>query len=193
MTRIVYSTQSLILGAYPYGEAHKVFTLLTRDLGTITALAMSVRSERSKLRYALEPFSLVGTSLVSAKRGWRITTAEPQRSFFFEIEEKNKRELMFRIMALVRRLAIGETHDPALFDLVIEGMDALQNTPTDSIKGLETILVMRILETLGYGIDTKEQDLYEGDIRDTQLHKQALRDRRKLVSSINQALEMSGL
>lgn len=193
MSRVIYSTRALVLAARPYGEANKLFTLLTRELGTVEALATSVRLERSKLRYALTTLSLVNVSLVAAKRGWRITTAEPVTSFFFETRQTRRRALALRITTLLRRLAIGETKEPTLFDLTVESLEVLQELPDKHIKGFEIVCVIRILENLGYGIEGIGEEYYGADMRNFGLYEDAAREKARMVRSINKALEMSGL
>src|SRR5665213_2708544 len=67
-----YHTEALVLGSRESGEADKVFALFTRDFGLVRARASSVRSESSKMRYALQKYSRASISLVRGKRGWRI-------------------------------------------------------------------------------------------------------------------------
>ena len=56
-----------MLSERPKKEADRVYNILTRDLGLVRAHAIGVRREESKLRGALEPYSLSSVSLVRGK------------------------------------------------------------------------------------------------------------------------------
>ena len=55
------------------GEANRIYTIMTRDLGLVRAMATGVRKETSKLRGNIEPFSLASISFVKGKNYWRLT------------------------------------------------------------------------------------------------------------------------
>src|SRR5216684_1387129 len=52
-----YQTESLVLGSRESGEADKVYVLYTKDFGLMRARATAVRSEKSRMRYALQNYS----------------------------------------------------------------------------------------------------------------------------------------
>jgi len=67
-----YYTEALVLGSREYGEADRVFALYTKDFGLVWARASAVRSETSRMRYALQHYARAKAALVRGKRGWRI-------------------------------------------------------------------------------------------------------------------------
>src|SRR5665213_790119 len=75
-----YNTDALVLGSRELAEADKVFALYTKDFGLVRARASSIRSEHSKMRYALQKFSRANVSLVRGKRGWRAAGAASQKN-----------------------------------------------------------------------------------------------------------------
>ncbi len=77
----IHHTNALILGSRNRGEANRVFTILTREMGLIHAVAQGVRLNKSKLRYALTDYSYAKIDLVRGKEVWRITSATPVNSF----------------------------------------------------------------------------------------------------------------
>ena len=54
-----YSTEGLVIRQYPLGEADRIVTLLTRDLGKIRVVAKGVRRPKSKLGGQMELLSHV--------------------------------------------------------------------------------------------------------------------------------------
>ena len=54
-----YSTEGLVIRQYPLGEADRILTLLTRDLGKIRVVAKGLRRPKSKLGGQMELLSQV--------------------------------------------------------------------------------------------------------------------------------------
>jgi len=63
-----YFTEALVLDKEPIGEADSLVTLYTKELGKITARAISVRKITSKLASHLEPLNFVNARLVHKNR-----------------------------------------------------------------------------------------------------------------------------
>jgi DNA repair protein RecO (recombination protein O) len=53
----IYHTEGFILSSRNVGEANKILTIYTREIGFVKALAQGVRLVKSKLRFALHDFS----------------------------------------------------------------------------------------------------------------------------------------
>src|SRR3989344_3992259 len=96
-----YHTEALVLGSREQGESDRVFSLYTRDFGLVRARASAVRSERSRMRYALQHYAHARVSLVRGKRGWRIAGTSVVR-----IATGDQKEVatFARIAELVKRL-----------------------------------------------------------------------------------------
>ena len=70
-----YHTDAIVLKSYESGESDRVFALYTHDFGLVYARATSIRSEKSKMRYALQTCARAHVSLVKGKNGWRLAGA----------------------------------------------------------------------------------------------------------------------
>ncbi|MFA6094501.1 MAG: recombination protein O N-terminal domain-containing protein [Candidatus Paceibacterota bacterium] len=155
----IYTTDGYILGGKNVGEANRYYYILTRDLGLVIASAQSVRSHASKLKASLQDFSYSSISLVHGKNGWKITNASVYHSVFSNIQHnKPAMHVCANIFAVIKRLVVGEVIDAQLFNIVHDGMTFLLSLPNPSaleIRSIETILVARIIDVLGYvGDDT---------------------------------------
>lgn len=182
-----YHTDALVLGSREYGEADKTFALLTRDFGLVRARASAVRSERSKMRYALQKFSRANVSLVKGKRGWRAAGATPQKSASGNLESIST---FARISELVLRLVHGEERNDYLFETLAEAHAALYvGHRMSHIPAVEMVCVARVLFALGYisnealSMALFSHTAYTGE---SLLEAETLRD--KLLSSINKAI-----
>ncbi len=194
MSYSVYTTPALVLSTRNMGEANRMYTLLTRDVGTINATAQSVRLEKSKLRYSLQLLSFSEVSLVRGRGGWRVTNAYAQSNLFFEFKESKKQDLAIKISRLLRRLLAGESPDPDLFRVVTDGFEVLYVLREEEVADFELVFVMKILASLGYGTGLKELHNFEDHhVGDAELREFAGKNKRLLVKEINTALRASGL
>lgn len=193
----LYHTDALVLGSTPAGEGSKTIALFTRELGFLTASAQSVREERSKLRYGLQDFSYSETTLVRGKEFWRLTRADLVENIFQELADSKKAvRMVARIVALLRRLLVGEEKNEPLFLAVLDGFRYVKEAKSkDSIEGVEIVLVLRILYLLGYLAPRGEFDsfLSHAGLWDDGVISQALLFRTLAVSEINNSLQQSQL
>lgn len=143
-----YHTEALVLRGYDYGEADRVFALFTQEFGLVRARATSVRAEKSKMRYALQPYARVKVSLVRGSRGWRAAGAS--REAAFPVESESGARVFARTSLLVERLVAGEERNDYLFDTLCDAHEALQREPESVHAMIELMCVARILYTLGY-------------------------------------------
>ena len=182
-----YNTEALILSCREFGEADKVFALYTKDFGLVRARASAVRSEKSKMRYALQKFSRANVSLVKGKRGWRVAGATATKSATGDL----RGVLTFaRICELVLRLVQGQEQNEYLFAALAEAQAALMAKENSNVIGvIEIVCVARILYALGYisneALSTAlfSHTAYTGE---SLLEAETLKD--KLLSSINKAI-----
>ncbi len=138
MSYHIYTTKGIVLSEKPWREADKVYTILTRDLGLVRATALGARKVSSKLRGALEPFSLSLISLVRGRERWRATSAQAIKLLPRTLTLANP-------FALIEKLVVGEAPHPELFDAVEKHLESDEIT-----------LVSQILFHLGY---LKREDL----------------------------------
>lgn len=165
MSYHIYTTRGIALSEKAFGEADRVYSILTRELGLIKARAIGVRKASSKLRGSIEPFSLSSISLVRGKEYWRLTSAE-------SIKKISSSQVVAKPLALIEKFVQGEVSHPELFDVVEEAVLSLE--PNDEM--FEIRLVSKILFHLGY---LKEKDLVLG--------------KKFLIKAINEGIQASHL
>lgn len=193
MSHTTYTTPAYVLSVRNIGEANRLFTLLTRDFGTLSATAQSIRLEKSKLRFALQRFSFAEVSLVRGKGGWRITNAYSLENVFFGRSPLHQR-ILIDSSELLRRLIIGETPDENLFSIVSDGYMTLSVLPSEQLPAFELVFVSKILASLGYGGETGILEKFEREhVSSGSLRALAADKRSLIVREINAALGSSGL
>ncbi|MEX0933512.1 MAG: recombination protein O N-terminal domain-containing protein [Candidatus Paceibacterota bacterium] len=193
MSHTTYTTPAYVLSVRNIGEANRLFTLLTRDFGTLSATAQSIRLERSKLRFALQRFSFAEVSLVRGKGGWRITNAYYLSNIFLDKSSLHQR-IVVDSTELLRRLVVGETPDENLFSIVSDGYMTLSALESKQLPAFELVFVSKILTTLGYGGETGILEEFDREsVSSESLRTLAEEKRPLIVKEINSALSSSGL
>lgn len=191
----IYHTEAIVLSARAVGEADRLLSCYTRELGLIRARARGVRNLRSKLRYALVPLAIIEADFVEARGGWRLTSARPGIPWRTLLRERGKRTVAAGVANLLSRLVHGEERNEALFLDIREGLlfiDRL-NDP-DALRDAEILLVLRLLAALGYWGEREEarQFLRAGIWSELPLAA-AGQMRRTLLAEINRALKETQL
>ncbi|HEY4487478.1 MAG TPA: recombination protein O N-terminal domain-containing protein [Candidatus Paceibacterota bacterium] len=181
-----YQTEALVLGSREYGEADKVFALYTQGFGLVRARASAVRTEGSKMRYALQNYSRVSVALVRGKRGWRLAGAH---SVQCAIGDAHGISAFARISELVLRLVQGEEANPYLFAALSEAHQALMSDDSAAWPTIEIVCVARALYALGYlSTEALETTLFAHTTYSGEHLSEAEQLREKLLSSINRAI-----
>ena len=136
-----YQTDAIVVGSRESGEAEKSLALYTRDFGLVRARATSVRSEKSKMRYALQSYARANVALVRGKSGWRAAGASASTT---TVDKDGTGIAAFaRISELVTKLVAGEDHNEYLFDALAEAHTALMREHVESVATIEIIAVAR--------------------------------------------------
>lgn len=143
-----YTTEALVLKSIPRAEADKVLYLMTRDFGLCMVRGISLRAEKSKLRYATQDGAYAYIELVRGKRDWRLVGATMKRS----AQDKDIQGIKTfgRIADLTRRLVPGEERNEYLFDTLLEAHQSLMQEECPAWATIELVCVARVLYSLGY-------------------------------------------
>lgn len=190
-----YHTEALVLGSRERGEADKIFALYTKDFGLVQARASAVRSEKSRMRYALQNYARAHVALVRGKRGWRIGGST---AISGSIEGIESAATFARIGSLVLRLVAGEGQNLYVFATLSEAHDALARSSLETRATIELVCVARILWGLGYLSLEALGRSPTGETLDTTLFthtgytfehiREAKVLQKKLLSSVNRAI-----
>lgn len=181
-----YQTDAIVLGSRETGENDRVFVLFTREFGLVRARASAVRTEHSRMRYALQNYARANAGLVRGKRGWRMAGALAVKNAHGDPKGV---AAFARIAELTKRLVHGEEKNDFLFAVLAETHDALMRDQVESSATIEIVCVARVLFALGYlsseALETAlfTHTAYTGEHL---LEAETMRD--TLLSSINKAI-----
>lgn len=186
-----YTTDALVVGSMPRGEADKTLMLYTRDFGLVRALAKGMREERSRLRHALQDLSLVRVSLISGKGGWRVAGVSLYESW-------SRRGIsgacsLARVMSLLQKLVQGEEQNNYLYETLAGAHFALKGRE-DVRDEVETLCVLRLLYALGYiAPHTGDEGLFQDSLYDISALARVRTRRKEFVKIINSSFAESQL
>lgn len=181
-----YYTEALVLKSRERGEEDKVYVLYTKEFGLVIARASAVRSERSRMRYALQSYAHVHVALIKGKNGWRIAGASSLRNSF---GVSHGLPVFVRVAELLQRLVTGEEKNEYLFAAIADAHKALIEEPAKAYATIEVLCVARTLYALGYlSSEALEMTLFAHTAYAGDQLKQAEIMREKLIRRINRAI-----
>jgi len=189
----IYHTEGIILGNKNYGEAGRYYPIFTRDLGMIYASAQGVRKMSSKLRFILQDFAYVKIDLVQGKDFWRITSASKTNKLEQLSKNSGTFEVVSNIAKLLKRLLAGVEPNQALFSDLINGFSVLEKSGKEELQNIEIILVLRILNNLGYiGDNAVLQNLIKSPFEENLIFE-VTKSKSQVLNQINKALKETHL
>ena len=190
----IYHTEGIILGNRNFGEAGKYYSIFTRDLGMIYASAQGVRQMSSRLRFILQDFAYLKIDLVRGKNFWRVTSASKTDQFENISKRQEIFEILVNISALLKRLLPGEDANEVLFMDLLNGFSILEKAKTgEELRNIEAIIVLRILNNLGYIGENKALTSFIKSPFEENLVFEVSKSRLKILHEINRALKETHL
>jgi len=198
----IYHTEGIILGSKNSGETGKYYFIFTRELGMIYATAQGVRKMSSKLRFVLQDFAYIKIDLVQGRDFWRVTSASKTNKLEQLPRNKETFEVFYNVANLLKRLLAGVDPNEALFVDLINGLSILEKISvqdelaTDSekdLRNIEAIIVLRILNNLGYiGGNEKLENLVKSPFEQNLIFEVS-KSRVEVLNQINKALKETHL
>ena len=191
----IYHTHGFIVSSRNTGEANKMLTIYTREMGLVRAAVQGVRLHKSKLRFALQDFSYVNVDLVRGKEVWRVTSAKNISSFVLARSDKASVVIMMRVASLLDRFFGVESPNEDVFDDIIQSFHLLDNDDVSpsTKEALEIHLVLRIMNSLGYIGDSEILSKYLSSPFSVDKTEMLLKERQSIIAHINKALVESQL
>jgi DNA repair protein RecO (recombination protein O) len=164
------STQAIVIRRERYGEFHKSLSLLTSDLGLISATAYGAYKMHSRLRMGSEPFTWSRTLLYHnpVKHSYKVTDMEIRGSFS-GLQADLSRVAAASLWAEVvqKSYGAGETSD-MLFHLFRESLALLESADARREPYVTLQFLWRFLSLAGYQPDLASCDNCGTPIGDTQ-------------------------
>ncbi len=149
---IHYRTPGFVLKENEKGEADKVFTIFTKDLGRIEVLGKGIRKMESKLRSGVPLFSLTKIEFIQGKNYKTLTDAILLDDFEEIKKDPEKLKISFRIAETFTNLVKPPQEDEGIWNLLGEIFNGLNQMryAVDDIQLFYQFFFWRLLPFLGY-------------------------------------------
>ena len=129
----VYSTRAIVLKRRDQGEADRVLTVYTPNLGKRVLLARGVRRPASRKAGHLEPFGHVNMLVAKGRPGDLVTQAETIYGFRVLREDLDRTAHAYYMLELIDAFTEEEDSHPELYDLLLAGLNNLEHTEQASL------------------------------------------------------------
>lgn len=149
------TTAAFVLGAVDLRESDRLLTLLTRDLGKLSAVARGARTSRKRFGGALEPFALIEV-VVGQGRGREglfnlaeATLIEAHAGLSTDLERLGAAAF---VIELAREVTPEHEPDLRLFGVVAEALGLLAHAPAGACRALAVAAALRVLACAGLAL-----------------------------------------
>lgn len=141
-------TAAIVLRHREMGEADRLLTLYTEQLGKVRAIAKGVRRLRSRKAGHLEPFTYANLQLARGRDLMIITQAETVDAFLPLRDDLDKVGQASYVIELIDRFTYDSEENSTIFRLIVQTLGRLQ-TSSDPALVLR-YYEMRLLDYLGF-------------------------------------------
>lgn len=145
----LYRVEAIVLKRTDYGEADRLVTLLTPNLGKLRAIAKGVRKPTSRKSGHLELFTHTHLLLAKGKQLDIITQADTLNAFLPLRDNLERVGYAYYFAELVDKFAEEGTENRALFDELLHALAWLGETATNP-DVLARFFELRVLQYAGY-------------------------------------------
>lgn len=140
--------EAVVLRHTDWGEADRLLTIFTRELGKVRVVAKGVRRLRSRKAGHLEPFTRSALMLARGRDIWIVTQADTLDAYLPLGESLERTAYAAYIAELLDRFTYEEGENSSLYRLFVEALErvATLEDPVPAIRYYE----VRLLDLLGF-------------------------------------------
>ena len=143
-------TRALVVRSVDYKDSDKILTLLTPDMGKLSAGARGCRKKGSAIAAACQ--LLCWSELVLSDRGgkWSVSEAATLREFLGVRRDLDKLALACYFAEAAEALAVEDVPAPELLSLVLNSLYALDQMPQKPLALVKAAFELRLMCAAGY-------------------------------------------
>ena len=150
----LYRTPAVILKRMDLGEADRIVTFYSRDVGKIRAVAKGVRRTTSRSAGHLEPFTLSDVMFAVGRELDVISQADTLEAFRAVREDLVLTTHAYYLAEMVDLLTEDRMENRAVFDVLVDGLRDLGECADARLVLI--VFHLRLLEALGYRPELRE-------------------------------------
>ena len=143
-----YRTEGVILFRRNFGEADRILTFYTRDLGKLYALAKGVRRPKSRKGGHVEIGNWCKIFIAKGKNLDLLNEVETKKAYGISDFSPHKANKIFHLLELVDKLTAEKQKNIKVFSLLIEFLQKIVNA--EDFKLLSIVFKIKLLSLLGF-------------------------------------------
>ncbi len=143
-----FRAEGIILRHSDFGEADRLLTIFTRELGKVRAIAKGVRKARSRKAGHVEPFTQTQLQLARGRDLLILTQAEAVDTFFALREDLVLLGYASYIIELLDQSTYDEEENRALYDLLARSLRRLNRGDNPNL--VTRYYELRLLDYIGF-------------------------------------------
>ncbi|RME47721.1 MAG: DNA repair protein RecO [Chloroflexi bacterium] len=144
----LYRTPAIVLKRQDFGEADRILTLFTPELGKLRVIAKGVRKITSRKSGHVELFTYSNLLIAKGRNLDIVTQAETIRPFRPLREDLSRITYAYYIAELVDQFTEERDENRPLFDLLLATLQALGET--NDLRRTARYFELRLLDAVGY-------------------------------------------
>lgn len=146
-----HHTRGIVLWGRDDGVDSRRISIFTEDFGLISTKVQGARNLNSKLRSGAQDYTLGQFSIIRGKSGWKFVSVRPELNIFEDLKHSGgKLRAVVNVLNLLKKLAPEEQSSPIIYDIVKKFLDFVIDAPEDLVILAECLVLIRILNNLGY-------------------------------------------
>jgi len=149
MRERLYRVEAIVLKRTDHGEADRLLTLFTPDLGKMRAIAKGARKPSSRKSGHVELFTHTHLLLAKGKQLDIVTQADTLDAFVPLRDNLERVGYAYYLAELVDKFSEEGTENRSVFDLLLHALAALSDS-TNNPDLLARYFELRLLEYVGY-------------------------------------------
>jgi DNA repair protein RecO (recombination protein O) len=146
------NVDALILKSINFKDSDKIFTILTKELGKISAKAKGIRKINSKRLSSLDTLNYVKIGIVGEGDIKTITEAKLIHSFSNIKKDFDKLNSAYYFIEILNKSIHESDQDSQVFDLVVKCLKRLDEIKYADSR-VENYFEFKLLEHLGYSLE----------------------------------------
>ena len=125
----LYKTKAIVLKSQRWGEADRIVTLYSEQVGKVRGIARGARRMKSRFGSALEPFRLIDVTLFekNAESLARVSQADITESFGVLRENLALMTAAARMVNVIQALTPDRDPNTDIFQALIDGLSSLES------------------------------------------------------------------
>lgn len=144
-------TQGIILKRVEFGEADRILTIYTKELGKVSAIAKGARKPTSRKLGHLELGNIINFELAQGKDLYIVTGAKT--TAYYQYKDLAEMRRLFLWLEIIDKLFHDEESNVTIYNIIIKGLEYINDK--DKFKKI-SVYELELYSTSGYRLEVQK-------------------------------------